>query len=421
MRRLRDVLTTRGRSFVAAGATLALSGMVLGFSDLTRCGVLLVSLPVVSGLLMRRHSLRLALERSPKPSRVAIDEPAIVTVGIENRAPAKTPLLMAEEQLDYALGDRPRFVVPPLRAGERCSVTYTVRSHIRGRHRLGPLGVRLRDPFGLTSRVGAVSGSGELIVLPRIEPLGSGRPPGNGIGAEGAIPHMVALHGEDDVSVREYRDGDDLRRIHWPATARTGDLMVRQEDRPARRRAVILLDSRASAHRGSGSASSFEWAVTAAASISAHLIQQRYAVHLATAETVEDSQVAAPLEYEQMIDVLAVAQTGRDQDLSEVLHSAHPVTGGGGLVVAILAGLTGDQARQVAALRQPGGVGLAMILDTDTFNGGRGPRDDVSEITHAAAEVLHNAGWSALGVAAGRSVAAVWGSLASSSTPAGVR
>ena len=65
MRRLRDVLTTRGRSFVAAGATLALSGMVLGFSDLTRCGVLLVSLPVVSGLLMRRHSLRLALERSP--------------------------------------------------------------------------------------------------------------------------------------------------------------------------------------------------------------------------------------------------------------------------------------------------------------------------------------------------------------------
>ena len=47
----------------------------------------------------------------------------------------------------------------------------------------------------------------------------AGRPPGSGVGAEGAIPHMVALHGEDDVSIREYRDGDDLRRIHWPATA----------------------------------------------------------------------------------------------------------------------------------------------------------------------------------------------------------
>ena len=54
-----------------------------------------------------------------------------------------------------------------------------------------------------------------------------------GLGSEGSVPHMIALHGEDDVSVREYRDGDDLRRIHWPATARTGDLMVRQEERPA--------------------------------------------------------------------------------------------------------------------------------------------------------------------------------------------
>ena len=89
-------------------------------------------------------------------------------------------------------------------------------------------------------------------MLPRIEPLVGGRPPGNGVGAEGEIPFMVALHGEDDQSIREYRDGDDLRRIHWPATARTGDLMVRQEDRPARRRAMILLDPRAGAHQGHG-------------------------------------------------------------------------------------------------------------------------------------------------------------------------
>ncbi|OLP72781.1 hypothetical protein BJM39_09955 [Salmonella enterica subsp. enterica serovar Javiana] len=109
---------------------------------------------------------------------------------------------------------------------------------MRGRHRLGPLGVRLRDPFGLSTRVAAISGSSDILVLPRILPLGGGQPPGSGVGAEGAIPHMVALHGEDDVSIRSYRDGDDLRRIHWPATAKTGELMVRQEDRPARRRAA---------------------------------------------------------------------------------------------------------------------------------------------------------------------------------------
>ena len=54
------------------------------------------------------------------------------------------------------------------------------------------------------------------------------------------------------MTIREYRDGDDLRRIHWPATARTGDLMVRQEDRPAKRRAVVLLDPAPGAHGGAG-------------------------------------------------------------------------------------------------------------------------------------------------------------------------
>ena len=67
--------------------------------------------------------------------------------------------------------------------------------------------------------------------------------------------------------MREYRDGDDLRRIHWPASARTSGLMVRQEDRPAKRRAVVILDCRASGHAGSGRSGSLEWCVTTAASV----------------------------------------------------------------------------------------------------------------------------------------------------------
>ena len=312
MRRLRDLLTTRGRAFVAAGITLVLCGIGLGFTDLTRIGVLLVALPLLSGVLMRRHDLRFSLERTAVPGRIQVDEQSLVTLSIENAGGATSPLLMAEEQLDYALGDRPRFVVPRLRRGDRQEVHYQVRSHVRGRHRLGPLGVRLRDPFGLSTRVAAISGSSDVLVLPKIVPLGGARPPGSGVGAEGAIPHMVALHGEDDVSIRAYRDGDDLRRIHWPATAKTGDLMVRQEDRPARRRAAIVLDSRARGHSGSGSSGSFEWAVTACASVAAHLIEQGYAVHLVCDETAEDSQAAMALDVDPLLDVLAMAETGSD-------------------------------------------------------------------------------------------------------------
>ena len=79
-------------------------------------------------------------------------------------------------------------------------------------------------------------------------PLGPGGPAGgHGGGGEGAR-RSIAVHGEDDVSTREYRHGDDLRKVHWRATARTGELMVRLEERPWRAQATLLLDTRARAH-----------------------------------------------------------------------------------------------------------------------------------------------------------------------------
>jgi uncharacterized protein (DUF58 family) len=419
VRRLRDLLTTRGRAFVAAGLTLVLCGIGLGFTDLTRIGVLLVALPLLSGVLMRRHDLRFSLERTAVPGRVQVDQLSLVTLSIENASGATSPLLMAEEQLDYALGDRPRFVVPRLRRGDRQEVHYQVRSHVRGRHRLGPLGVRLRDPFGLSTRVAAISGSSDVLVLPKIVPLGGARPPGSGVGAEGAIPHMVALHGEDDVSIRAYRDGDDLRRIHWPATAKTGDLMVRQEDRPARRRAAIVLDSRARGHTGSGSSGSFEWAVTACASVAAHLIEQGYAVHLVCDESAEESQTAMAMELDPLLDILAMAEPGTDDQFADVLQATHPVTASGGLVLAVVTDLDEEVARRVASLRQPGGVALAIVLDPHGFTATRGrPGHGTKELP--CVPVLRGAGWTVTVVGAGDTVDAVWAVLSGSGHRVGV-
>jgi uncharacterized protein (DUF58 family) len=419
VRRLRDLLTTRGRAFVAAGITLVLCGIGLGFTDLTRIGVLLVALPLLSGALMRRHDLRFSLERTAVPGRVQVDEAALVTLGIENAGGAASPLLMAEEQLDYALGDRPRFVVPRLRRGDRQEVHYTVRSHVRGRHRLGPLGVRLRDPFGLSTRVAAISGSSDVLVLPRIVPLGGGRPAGSGVGAEGEIPHMVALHGEDDVSIREYRDGDDLRRIHWRATATTGEIMVRQEDRPARRRAVIVLDSRARGHHGTGSSGSFEWAVTACASVAVHLLGQAYAVHLLSDETAEDGRASTAIELDPLLDVLAMAETGSDDQFADVLQSTHPVTASGGLVLAVVTDLDEELARRIASLRQPGGTALAMVMDPDGFTA---TRRRASGAPHqlTCVPILEGAGWNVAVVGAQDDLASVWSALSGSSHRVGV-
>jgi uncharacterized protein (DUF58 family) len=280
------------------------------------------------------------------------------------------------------------------------------------------LELRVSDPFGLATIAASLTGSTDVLVLPRIEVLGSEQPRGDGMGAEGAIPHMVAQHGDDDVAIRSYRDGDDLRRIHWPATAHRSELMVRQEDRPARRRAVIVMDSRAKGHEVSGSLGSFEWAVTAAASIAAHLSGHRYALHLVSSETTAEGEATQTIEIDNALASLAVAQLGTTQQFDEVLRSAHPLTSAGGLVIAIVTDHDEAVLRRIAALRQPGGTGLLFLLDTASFARRRpGPPCDQ---TLALVDMLGDAGWRTCVVGAGMTVAQAWSAVSARTRATGV-
>ncbi len=246
-----------------------------------------------------------------------------------------------------------------------------------------------------------------------------GRSLGSGIGSEGTIPHMVALHGEDDQTIREYRDGDDLRRIHWPASARTGELMVRQEDRPAKRRAVVLLDSRAGGHAGSGRSSSLEWCVTTAASVTAHVQRGGYAVHLLTGDPGSDTGAHHDDSLESGLDTLARVTTGPDDGLRAVLHAASAVTSQGGLVVFVGGPLSDDDARALAALRQPGSAGVATVVDPTSFGGSRGRSADDSR-AGTTAEVLRASGWTVTVVDSRTSPAAAWSAVIGAQT-VGVR
>lgn len=421
MRRFRDSLTTRGAAFLASGIVLVLAGLALGQHDLSRIGTALMALPILSGLLGRRHDLTLVVEREARPSRVTIDAPAIVQMTISNQAQMRSPVLFAEEHLDYSLGDRPRFVVPALPSGVSTHVEYAVRAHARGAHRLGPLGVRVQDPFGLTMRHASLSTHDELLVLPRIVGLSDGRALGRGLGAEGSVPHRIALHGEDDQSVREYRDGDDLRRIHWPATARTGELMVRQEDRPAKRRAVVLLDTRARAHGGKGPASSLEWAVTLAASTMTHLLDLGFAVHLLTPDAGQESGVREDSHLDTALETLARTTFSDETGINSLLHAASAATAQGGLVVALVGAVDDDAARALSSLRQPGGPGLAFVVDAAAFGAstpGESP-DGFDPLATTAS--LSGAGWSVLAVGPAVGVGDAWATVAGSRSLVGTR
>lgn len=393
------VLTPRGRIFVVVGIGVALLGMGFGLTALTSVGVLLVLLPVAAGLLaMRRPEIEIT--RSVLPRRVAVDAPADVTLELHNLGERTTPVVRAEENLAYALGDRPRMILPRMRPGETVGLTYRVRSHVRGRHQLGPLTVRLVDPFGLAERAGVHPGTAEITVLPRVEPLSPTQEHRTGSGGDTSLSRRISLAGELDPSVREYRHGDDLRRIHWPSTARTGDMMVRQDEEPGHRRALVVVDDRRDAHAGTGAAGSFEWAVSAAASVVSRLFVEQHEVHLATASGASGS--SAPMEtLDHALDVLADLALSPEALPSGMVGAIGEFqASGGGLVVAVLGAVPPESATQIGGRA---GSSLALVVDRGAYRAGA-PEPEVDRTLG----LLRQAGWRAVRVVPGMRVADAW-------------
>lgn len=393
--------------FIALGAITALAGVVLGYQDATRIGVLLLVLPLLAMLLTRPTPPAIRVQRVVTPTRLQPDQQGAVEIHFSNVGTRSTRLYLAEEQFDYALGDRPRFLLPRLAPGEQRRLRYSVRSQHRGTFLVGPITLRQRDPFGLTHVALQLPATVELLVLPYVWNLGDRRVAGQGRGSEGELPQMVSLHGEDDVSIRQYRDGDELRRVHWPATAHRGEIMVRQEDRPARRRAVLLLDSRADAYPGTGYQPSFEWAVSAVASLARHLVKDGFVIHLLTHRTVEDGSAGVPIDLDPALATLARAETDQETSLEPLAAAAHSFTSGGVLLICVVVAHDRAALVNLAGVREAGSAAMALVIDPHAYRSGDSAAGR-SEETRRHADVLTQAGWQTVLVGPEDSVPEAW-------------
>lgn len=378
MRRRETILTNRGQACLSAGVVLLVTGVLLGFPDITRIALLLLLLSVLALFMARGTPTWLRVTREVAPTPLSVGERAQVTIRLSNAGSRTSVLLAAQEDVPYALGDRPRFLVPALAPGEVREVHYPIRSALRGRFPVGPLSVRVRDGFGLTNRLFVVAGAAQVVVRPRVVPLAAGAHRADRSGTDGVLANAIAVHGEDAVAIRDYRLGDDLRRVHWPATAHRGALMVRQEERPTRRRAVVVLDTRASTYPGAGPRAPLETAVSAAASIVVHLLERGYDTMLVTDRRAADHSAAGPVTVDAALDQLALVGPGSDEDFATTVHVAGRLALSGGLVVAIVgaygAGATG--VRELAGSRGTGQLGIALLLDGPAFErAGRDPGD----------------------------------------------
>jgi uncharacterized protein (DUF58 family) len=409
----------RGRCLFAAGLTAALAGLILHERDLLRVAALMVAAPLVAVGFAARTRFRLTCARRVDPARVATGDRARVVLRIENISRLPTGLLLIEDTIPYRLGGRPRVVLDRLAPRRPIDVGYHVSGELRGRYRVGPLTVRLMDPFGLCELPRSFTSTDTLVVTPQVVRLPPVQLSGEWGGAGHSISRSVATHGDDDVATREYRHGDDLRRIHWRTTARRGELTVRREEQPWQSRGAVLLDTRLIAHRGDGPASSLEWAISAAASISIHLVRSGFELRMVTDTGTEISSagIGETAFDGNLLDVLAVMSASADRGLHSGVNGIRR-QGAEGLLIAIVGTLSPDDAENLARMRSgSSSVGVALVLDTDSWVTLSPQRVEASTAAHEhSCALLARSGWRVIEVRRGDALTDLW-SLAGRARP----
>lgn len=357
-------LTRRGWGLLIGGVVLALVADLLKHESLRYCGVVIAAVPVVVYLIGMVFPPRLTITRTVYPATVSAGDRLRVVVEVQNQSVVPLP---AAAYADTITGAQARSVGGVLRAigsrfhpreGRRRSrIAYGLSELRRGIQTVGPLYLEHIDGLGVTRRVSELGDAQTIEVWPSIRDVAALEIPAQreGIEAEVALGHAGEA---DDVMTREYRRGDAMRRVHWRATARVGELQVRQEEHHSETVARVLLDTAPGADEAA-----FELAVSVAASVHQRLHDLGYDTEVFTTHPAEDIEgatldqirtpAATPLD-EVMRRYMLVQPAAPDAEALPALPPKHtPV---------VYVGIVRDQPAATELLELAAGAGSAVAV-----------------------------------------------------------
>jgi uncharacterized protein (DUF58 family) len=269
-------LTARGVAVLAAGVLCAVCGLWWRYPGLAALGVALVAVVAIA--------VAVAVTASPVEATRDVRPRTVPRLAACTGTVAVTGTGKLQVDVVDLVGGTPVVLDVP----ESGKVAYPVPTERRGVVEIGPLTVRRHAPAGLALSSRRTGGVVQVRVVPRVLPV-RGLPSGVRRGQVGA-DERVERGGTDLVGLREYVPGDDLRRLHWATSARTGTLMIREDADPARPHLAVLLDDRAAGHTHE----TFEEAVEIAASLVASAAADGHPVRLLSASGSVDVEVLDP-------------------------------------------------------------------------------------------------------------------------------
>jgi uncharacterized protein (DUF58 family) len=309
-------MPTRGGTLtVILAVASVLFGRVFGLFELFLVGAILVALVVVALLIVWVRAPSLAVARSISPARVFAGGVARADLALINTGRLRTPLMRIEDAVGGTQGAE--LLMAPLRADETARAAYRLPTTNRGRVEIGPMNIVITDPFGLARSSRKATGVAELLVYPEIQNITAPpRPSGDDTQFEDRRATSLGHTSEDFFALRQYIVGDDLRRVHWPSTARHGELMVRQDELPRHGRVTILLDTRV----GAADPETFESMVSAAASLVVACRQRDDTVRFLTTDGIDTGFTHRDDSIDPVLDVLALVPQRPRGDLAAAVE-----------------------------------------------------------------------------------------------------
>ncbi|GLY65103.1 DUF58 domain-containing protein [Amycolatopsis taiwanensis] len=351
-------LTRRGAAVLVAAIVLFGIGQWAGYPlFLATAGA--AAGAVIAAVAVTARRPRVAVVRDLYPDRVERGRPAVARLRVRNPGARRQPGFTAGDAVGAGFQS---VAVRPLAPGAEAVYHYELPTGGRGRHQVGPLTLDRADALKLGRRRLSTGDTATLWVHPRIYPV-------NAIAGGHARHHHegqateASPRGSLDVrEVREYVVGDEVRHLHWKATARTGRLMVRDYADPYQPRFTALLDDRPE----SLAPPAFEEAVDLAASLAVAAAKADHRCRLVTCGGTDIATRGGTTVVRGLLDELCLLDRADGPGLP--LVPAPLLTGGGGTLVVISGRLSEVDHAGLAAVRSRYPEQIVLALGTTKGN-----------------------------------------------------
>lgn len=338
--------TARGTGLAVTSVALLATGLAGGW-PLPRALGAAGLLAVLGALLAGARRVRVSVSRDVYPDRVGRGRPAFAQLRVRNAGSRRQSPFTAGDRVGAGTREVRVRALPP---GTESVQHYELPTEVRGRHQVGPLTLERRDPLGLGRSRLTTGDTATLWVHPTVRPVrlpvgGHPRHHHEGVTTE------LSPHGSHDLrDVREYVPGDEVRHLHWRATARTGRLMVRDFVDPEQPRFTVVLDTRCPP------GPLFEEAVDVAASLLAAAAAAGQRCRLVTSGGVDVATPSGPQAVRRLLDELCVLTAGAPPDAPLLPESRDR----GGILTVVATGA--PDLAPVAAVRLRYASTVAVVL-----------------------------------------------------------